>query len=343
MTDAATLTIRAVRRDDESAVLDLLSAALAGGPTGSRTADFLRWKHYKNPFGPSIGLVADDGGTIAGVRLIMRWRFELGGRAVTAGRMVDTATDPAYRGRGIFQRLTTTSLDIAREDTDLIFNTPNSSSRPGYLKMGWQPVGTVATSIRAVRPLRLAVGARAALARREAPVRLLPEPALPTAADILRSHSADIATLLARRHQDALRLRTAADLTYLRWRYADVPGLDYRAVPVFDGGRLTGLGLGRLRQRGDLVEFTLAEVLHAADDLRSARRVLRAAGRRSGADHIATHVAAGTPTRSALLRCGYVTTERVGLTLTTLPLRPLPVDPRDLGSWALGLGDVEVF
>jgi hypothetical protein len=235
------------------------------------------------------------------------------------------------------------SLDIAREDTDLIFNTPNSSSRPGYLKMGWQQVGTVATSLRPVRPLRLLVGARAAMTRREVPSSPLRDPALPPARDVLRSHAADVAALLAAGYRDPTRLRTAGGLAYLRWRYADVPGLDYRAVPVFDGPRLAGLGIGRLRHRGGLHEFTLAEVLNAADDARSAARVLRAAARRSGADHVATHVAAGTPTSRALLRSGYVTTDRVGLTLTTLPLRPIAVDPRDHRSWALALGDLEVF
>jgi hypothetical protein len=343
MPETAALTVREVRDDDEPAVLDLLTAALAGGPTGSRSWDFLRWKHRDNPFGPSIGLVAEDAGTIVGVRLVMRWQFELAGQTVTAGRMVDTATHPACQGRGIFRRLTMESLDIARLDTDLIFNTPNASSRPGYLKMGWQEVGTVATSLRPVRPMRLVLGTRGALARRDAPARPLPDLPLPTAREVLRTHAADVAALVAARHRDPSRLHTAGGLAYLRWRYADVPGLDYRAVPVFDGDRLVGLGIGRPRLRGGLHEFTLAEVMHGADDGRAAGRVLRSAARRSGLDHVATHVAAGSPTSRALLRSGYLTTRRVGLTLTTLPLRPMTVDPRDPRSWALGLGDIEVF
>jgi GNAT superfamily N-acetyltransferase len=343
MPETAALTVREVRDDDEPAVLDLLTAALAGGPTRSRTADFLRWKHRDNPFGRSIGLVAEDAGTIVGVRLVMRWQFEHAGQPVTAARMVDTATHPAYQGRGIFRRLTMESLDIARADTDLIFNTPNASSRPGYLKMGWQPVGTVATSLRPVRPLRLVLGARAALARHEATARPLLDPPLPTAGEVLSTHAADVAALVAARHREPSRLQTASGPAYLRWRYADVPGLDYRAVPVLDGDRLVGLGIGRLRLRGGLHEFTLAEVLHGAEDGRAAGRVLRSAARRSGADHVATHVAAGSPTSRALLRSGYLTTGLIGLTLTTLPLRPIAVDPCDPRSWALGLGDIEVF
>jgi GNAT superfamily N-acetyltransferase len=341
---STSLTIRALRNDDEPAVLALLETALAGGPTGSRTGDFLTWKHFANPFGRSIGLVAEDAGRVAGVRLVMRWQFELGGELVTAGRMVDTATHPEYRGRGIFKDLTLAALEIARDDTALIFNTPNSSSMPGYLKMGWQEVGTIATSIRAVRAGRMVVGARAALRRSQArPGRPLPEPDLPSAVDLLRHEGSDVEAVLSARHRDPSRLQTCGGVDYLRWRYAQVPGLDYRAVPVRDSGRLTGLGIGRLRRRGPLTEFTLSEVIHGSDDLSAARTILHEAAHSSGADHVATHVAPGTPTSRALLPRGYLTTRRVGLTLTTRPLRPLPLDVTDPDRWALTLGDVEVF
>jgi hypothetical protein len=71
--------------------------------------------------------------------------------------------------------------------------------------------------------------------------------------------------------------------------------------------------------------------------------VLRAAARDSGADYVATHVASGSPTAAALVRAGYLTTRRIGLTLTTLPLTELRVDPRLESSWAFSLGDLEVF
>jgi hypothetical protein len=339
----SSLTIRALCDDDEPAVLALLETALAGGPTGARTSDFLTWKHFANPFGRSIGLVAEEAGRLAGVRLVMRWQFQLGDRIVTAGRMVDTATHPDYRGRGIFRDLTLAAIDIARDDTALLFNTPNSSSKPGYLKMGWQEVGTIATSVRPVRLGRMLVGGRAAMRRHEAADRPLPMPDLPSVSDALTHERSAVDALLAGRHRDPSRLQTRGGLDYLRWRYAGVPGLDYRAVPVHRSGRLVGLGIGRLRRRGGLTEFTLSEVIHASADRAAAIAILRGAARCSGADHVATHVAAGTPTSQALLPGGYLTTRRVGLTLTTRPLGPLPLDVTDPGCWALTLGDVEVF
>jgi GNAT superfamily N-acetyltransferase len=339
----AGLTIRALDPSDERAVLDLLTASLAGGPTGERTGEFLRWKHRDNPFGQSIALGAVDEGRLVGVRLVMRWQFLLEGIPVRGARMVDTATDPAYRGRGIFRDLTTASLEIARRDTDLVFNTPNSSSRPGYLKMGWHQVGTLPTAISPVQPLRLTSGAYAALARAERAEPPATHCPFPSVGDVLADHADDVMALAEQRGVEAgNRLVTRVDPAYLAWRYRDVPGLDYRAIPVVRGGRLRGLGIGRVRPRSGLRELTLAEVLVAPGDPASARSVLRAA-RRGRTDHVATHVPAGSTAARALLTSGYVRTGRVGLTLTTLALRELPVNPRALDAWALSLGDVEVF
>jgi hypothetical protein len=47
--------------------------------------------------------------------------------------------------------------------------------------------------------------------------------------------------------------------------------------------------------------------------------------------------------RGQLLRRGYLTSSRVGLGLTALPLNPMAVDPLNLACWSLSLGDVEVF
>ena len=259
------LELRPLDPTDEAAVLRLLQSSLAGGPTGERTSDFFRWKHVDNPFGASLMLGAFDGARLVGVRLVMRWAFRVAGRRVTAGRMVDTATDPDYRGRGIFQQLTTVALTRARDDIELIFNTPNASSRPGYLKMGWQDVSVVATSFAPVRPLRFARGSRSALQARGQETVFDSATDLPSLGDVLAAHEGDVSDLLeARRDAGGRRLATDADLAYLRWRYAAAPGLDYRAVPVVRDGRLAALGIGRVRPRGGLRELTLAEVLARA-------------------------------------------------------------------------------
>lgn len=346
------LDVRAFEADDEARVIALLKAALGEGPTGDRTSDFFRWKHRESPFGASPGLVAVHEGQVVGVRLFLRWELEARGRQVRAVRAVDTATDPAFQGRGIFRTLTLELLHQLedRGEVDLVFNTPNGNSRPGYLKMGWQEVGTLPLRLGVSRPLRFARGLRTATAatavstRRPGHVDVgsapLPPCPFPTATQVLSERSGEVRELV-----DAsggrLGLHTPRTLEYLRWRYADAPGLDYRALTVGNGDGVDGVAFGRLRRRGSLSEFTLSELLVREGDVSTARSLLRSA-RRSGADHVAVHTSQAAERRAAAA-AGYVTVPRYGLGLVANPRRTLPVDPLDVRSWQLCLGDLEVF
>jgi GNAT superfamily N-acetyltransferase len=348
------LTVRDLEPRDEPAVLSLLGASLAGGPTGERTAEFFRWKHTANPFGRSPALVAEADGRVVGLRIFLRWEFATGGRTVPAVRAVDTATHPDFQGRGIFRGLTMALLDRLGGDPDgpeLVFNTPNGNSLPGYLKMGWEPVGTVPVAVRPVRFGRFLRGFRSATVGRGAPPAVGSiECSLPVASTVFTDPAAGRALVelvdevVAADDKDR-RLHTRRDMAYLRWRYADAPGLDYRVLTVEQAGRLTGVAFGRPRRRGALTELTLSELVVRPGDRASARRLLRAATR-AGCDHVATHLPAATDIRRAGRLVGFVDPPRTGLTLVTRPFPgydPVLPDPRGLVSWRFSLGDLEVF
>ncbi len=178
------LQIRPYAAEDEPAVIALLVGALGEGPSGHRTPDFFRWKHLENPFGESLLLVAELDGEIVGLRAFLRWGFTLGDRSLRAVRAVDTATRQDQRGKGIFSTLTKAALAELRTDTDLVFNTPNGSSRPGYLKMGWQEVGRVPVWMKVRRPVAFARGLRSATSVTARPAREIDVTA-PSAADAL--------------------------------------------------------------------------------------------------------------------------------------------------------------
>lgn len=324
---------------DEPAVLELLQLSLGGGPAGRRTAEFFRWKHHDNPFGRSPAFVADAGGALVGFRILMRWRWRAGDRRWGAVRAVDTATHPDHQGQGIFTRLTLGAVDGLRGDADLIFNTPNDKSRPGYIKMGWADVGTVPVALRPRRPLRVARGIREArVGASEVAVPCTLPPASAAFAD-----PAAVAGLLERVADGDGRLCTDRSVDYLRWRYAQAPGLDYRHVAVRRGGELVGLAFGRPRRRGPLAELTLSELLVARGDRAALRALLRQAARGSGCDHVATVTGLDPSLRPAFLRAGYLTLPGQGIVLTTNPLAAVEPDPTHLASWAFSLGDLEVF
>jgi GNAT superfamily N-acetyltransferase len=331
-------TVRAYRPDDREAVLALLERSLGPGPAGERTAAFFDWKHGRNPFGPSPALVADTGEGLIGLRALMRWRFAAGQRAVEALRAVDTATDPAHQGKGVFRRLTLAALEKVGDDAALVFNTPNADSLPGYLKFGWREVGRVGVDVAPTRPLRLARHTRRVASGR-GDARPVPSE-LPRAAEVLADHTA-LAPLLAAQPADE-RLHTPRTHEFLRWRYAEAPGLDYRAVTLDGPQGLTGLAIGRLRRRGPLAELTLADALVRPGDNAGARRLLRRVAR-AGGDYAAAHLAGDAALRRAGRRAGYVPAPRQGLTLVANPLQDVEPDPTRRDSWRLALGDLEVF
>jgi hypothetical protein len=104
-----------------------------------------------NPFGKSPVLVAEENGQLIGVRAFMRWEWRQGDKIYKAVRAVDTATHRQHQGKGIFKKLTLQLVDQCKvEGVDFIFNTPNTSSKPGYLKMGWMSNGKMKLNLRPV-------------------------------------------------------------------------------------------------------------------------------------------------------------------------------------------------
>ena len=213
---------------------------------------------------------------------------------------------------GIFTKLTLAAVDELRGEVDLVFNTPNGKSGPGYLKMGWREVGRVPVRIRARRPLRVLAG----WGRR----RRWPGPGggRPGGG---RGPGArpEVAGLLAREPASA-GLATARDLAYLRWRYGAAPLLGYRAVTEERDGGLAGLAVFRVRPRGGLWESTVAEVL-AGGDPAVARRLLRRVARAAPTDHLTFAAPAGSAAARAATRAGFLPSP-VGISMVANPLRP---------------------
>jgi GNAT superfamily N-acetyltransferase len=336
---ALDIDLRAYRPEDEPGVLGLLGASLGGGPAGERPPEFFRWKHFANPFGSSYMLLAESEGRIAGLRAFMRWRWVAGGRTFSAVRAVDTATHPDFQGKGIFSKLTLRALDDLRaEGVDFVFNTPNPASLAGYLKMGWSIVGQAPIRIRVRRPIRFATRFRGD----DKEPGVVPVVDAPTAAEVL-GRAQGLSELLAEAASPDPRLRTPRDATYLAWRYGDAPLLDYRAVAETEAGTLRGLAIFRVRPRGGLWETTLSELIARPGDRSTARRLLGRVRRSTAVDHLACHFASGTVADAAIRGSGFMKAPR-GITFVVNPLQDeLVPDPHALGSWALSVGDLEVF
>jgi len=323
------LEIRRAGPSDQAAILALAARAL-GWDHPETDAELFRWKHLRNPFGPSpmwVAVIDDD---VVGFRAFLRWEFEQSGRDIqTAVRAVDTATDPAAQGRGIFTSLTLGAIDELRvEHADFVFNTPNDSSRPGYLKMGWHVVGRLPVS---VRPAHAGALGSLARARQPASRSVVAVNVGDRAADAFSDASALEGVLDAVAPRPGLATRTSVE--YFRWRYG-LDDLHYRVVTP-PGGVEHGFAAFRLRRRGRALEAVIADVVVPRGAGDRSKELLQVIARTTGADYLVR--IDGTPVGSQ----GFFWVPRAGPILTARAIATPP--PELLDEWRLGMGEIELF
>ncbi len=321
---AEAIEIRPFEIDDLPEVLELLRVSL-GEPAGlARTPDLFAWKHLDNPFGRSVMLVASAGDRIAGFRAFMRWELSLDsgvGPNLRCVRPVDTATHPDFQRRGIFRNLTMAALDVARDDgVDLVFNTPNEASRPGYLTMGWSEVGPVGVM---VRP-------RAALMWR----RNDEDAWVASAASAGSRQSALAQAVTSLQVPPGRGLRTPKTSAYLNWRYDAHPTARYAISAVGSSA-----AVARFNVRNGRRELVVSELAGT-----NSRQALRPLLRSNPPDYAVAWFSPSHTGRRLALRAGLIPIPRVtALTLVANPLRDLPFDATSPDSWTLGLGDLELL
>jgi GNAT superfamily N-acetyltransferase len=322
------ILVRRAVETDRPAILALASSALGWREDEPNEALF-RWKHDESPFGPSPTWVAEVEGRLAGVRVFLRWEFEAGNSGpIRAVRAVDTATHPDFQGRGIFKRLTLTALgELAEEGVGFVFNTPNSQSRPGYLKMGWQDVGRL--------PVRVLPSSPAALwrmmrARVPAGKWSIETAAGESAVDVLADREVD--DLVDSLGPDG-GLRTRRTREFLQWRYG-LEALHYRVL-VAEAGPGDGILVFRRRARGEAVEVVVADVMVRAGDRTLERRLMTRLRKLSLGDYL---IRIDRRRRSP---GGLVPLPRQGPILTWRSITQAGMPP--LEQWDLALGDIELF
>jgi GNAT superfamily N-acetyltransferase len=319
--------VREYRDADLPAVLELLRASLGESPLLKRTPELFRWKHEINPFGRSVMLVAEIDDKIVGLRSFMRWDLVHDGDVIRCGRAVDTATHPEYLRRGIFSRLTKEALDVARDaGIQLIFNTPNDQSRPGYLKMGWSDVG----------PIRVHV--------RPHPTRLMrPQgesfPDLAELAPTATPFESDSRRVFEIAESEPARsvgdgMHTPRSNQYLKWRFAEHPTARYGAVVHSDGAVVLRANLRKGRSELVISDAFGAEPLQA----------LRLALRNSKAQYDVAAFPTRSVQRAAVRRAGMLGVPGVtALQLVAHPLDSIGIDVFDAKSWQLALSDLELL
>lgn len=302
------MTIRPSTEQDIPAIVELLKLSL-GESLMPKSEAFWRWKHVDNPFGKSPVLVAEENGQLIGVRAFMRWQWTYQNRIYKAVRAVDTATHPQHQGKGIFKNLTLQLVDQCKADgVDFIFNTPNTSSKPGYLKMGWMSNGK----------MKLAASPRLNFKKQSSDF------------DSIYAMNQSSFSAFKFSEADSNYMRTNLTEKFLLWRYTSNPNIEYY---TFSDPTNRYSIIFRLKKYRLGIEFRICNCMYEPEAFTELKQHLKVVIMASGANLVTT--AEGMELFPSL-------TLAIGPEITT---RPLSFDGNFLSFsfWKPTLGDMEVF
>jgi GNAT superfamily N-acetyltransferase len=310
------MLIRAATDTDLPQIIELLKVSL-GESLMPKSESLWRWKHFANPFGISPAILAEVDGKLIGIRAFLRWEFWREGGIQKACRAVDTAVHPDYQGQGIFKKLTLELISkMESEGIDLIFNTPNADSLPGYLKMGWEKWGKL--------PLKLHFHLSSGKNK---------HPLNP------RNWS-EIEHLITKIEAESASYgQTHLKVGYLSWRYQDSPICPY----YFLTNEKNYLLFYRIKEGKMGREFRICDFFQLPDfsdlDQQELNNELKKVEKLSGARF--TSFAGFQDKNHHTLKLGALPILKVGPIITLRQLNP-KVQPMNL-DWNWSLGDLEVF
>lgn len=258
-------------------MLDRISAIFAKNGN-EKSAEHLRWQYLENIGGGAYSAFAVSGsGEDAAVYSLFKVRAKLNGEEVVACQSLDTLTDKDFRGKGLFSLV---AKDVNRRCDDegvaLIYGFPNDKSGPGFFKhLQWRQAGyppflvhvnnigylTKAAGLPSFRLPALIPAlsiriANAARGRRGGYRTVGGSEFLSTSAydDLWALFSADIHNTIVR------------DSRFLKWRYLDRPGADYRFVGVYRRDVLCAIAVFVLREKhGGRIGYVM-DVVYKPDE-----------------------------------------------------------------------------
>ncbi|WP_081210059.1 GNAT family N-acetyltransferase [Salegentibacter sediminis] len=307
------MQIREANHSDIPGILRVLKASL-GETSSKKTEEVWRYKHIDNPFGESLVLVAEEKNEIVGVRAFMRWKWQRGEEVYSAFRAVDTATHPHHQGKGIFKKLTLQALEIGKERGDhFVFNTPNTQSKPGYLKMGWEEVAKLKIQL---RPLNL-------LNFKNKELEYETSGDEDTISDLLNTYVEQL--------KAGDRLFTPKDLAYIKWRYLNNPLQDY--VVIFEKEYFIA---GYVKERKRFSEFRVSEAIVPGKGKKPAKSAILKLAKASGAKVLSI-----SPDARINFKTGI--TGNFGPVLTYKPINLNQAEFLNIKTWSYSLGDLELF
>jgi GNAT superfamily N-acetyltransferase len=274
------------------------------------------------------------------------FRTALNGVETRLAIPVNVATDPRYRGQGVFSTLERANEDAAAESgSPLTVTFPNGASYPIFMsRLGWIDLPRLrlwARPLRARAVLRYALGRPGQHGGLRAPD-ADPRPIRGLEVRLVDRFGPELDEL-GRRAATGYGSHFVRDAEYFNWRYLDSPR-DYRCFGAFRKDDLVGVAVvGHTFKHGVSAGF-LADLVVAPDDRQETRALLsRAVAEvRGGADALVLLPPPSRTQRRALLGAGFAPTNKklrfIGKSLHD----GVHID-EGVGAWHFALGDFDFF
>jgi GNAT superfamily N-acetyltransferase len=255
---------------------DLVRLLARVGTTQLSDAEFAWW-FDRNPAGEGIVSLAVDEGEVVGVAAMSFFRTVLDGSVARLAIPVNVATDPRYRGQGVFSTLERENEAAAADaGTPLTVTFPNGASYPIFVRrLGWIDLPRLRLW---ARPLRVGAVARYLLRRpgEHGGLRPADDASRPVRGLDVRPverFGANFDDLGRRAGAASYGNHFVRDAEYFNWRYLDSPR-DYRCFSAFRDGELAGVAVvGHTFKHGVSAGF-LADLVVAPGDSSATRALL---------------------------------------------------------------------
>jgi hypothetical protein len=353
---------RHYRRGDETRIIELFERTFGRTMGREESARHWEWEYLRNPSGKQAILLAFADETLAAQYAVLPLRVQVDGRVMDGALSLDTATDAAFRGRGLMPKLAEQLYaELAEQGHVAVFGFPNVLSTPIIFgKLRWQELAPFPLLL---KPLAGAVrrklgergGAWAPLAFLAEAVwavwRPRPRP-LPSGLEVVEVRRfPDDTDEFWQRASAGKRFIVVRDRPYLDWRYSDNPERLYRLWTLREQGRLVGTLVTRVEPRFGLQTGFILDVLceESAPEVAAALVALaeRTMGE-EGAQVLSCLMYPGTVVHRALRKAGFIPVPRrlfpQEIHFGYRPLAPT-VDRallRDPSHWYVTWGDSDV-
>jgi GNAT superfamily N-acetyltransferase len=134
------LTFRPALHEDLDRTVELMGLGFPAAHKFSRA--FLQWQYYDNPAGPPLGCNIDDGGRLVGHLMGIPLNVRLHGAPAVVTLIMNVATHPDHRGRGLFLELVRRvgQMSAERDHVGVVGVANQQTERAYRTRLGFQNV-----------------------------------------------------------------------------------------------------------------------------------------------------------------------------------------------------------